>query len=44
LTGAYGVSGILENIKSGRAKKGINLRDPREGEGCPMWEEWQAAP
>ena len=44
LTGSYGVSDILENIKSGRAKKGINLRDPREGEGCPMWEEWQASP
>jgi len=34
----------LERIKSGRLKKGISLRDPREGEGCPMWEEWQVAP
>jgi hypothetical protein len=44
LTGAYGVVDNLERIKSGRLKKGISLRDPREGEGCQMWEEWQVAP
>ena len=37
------ISGDLERMKSGRAKKGIHLRDAKEGEGCPMWEEWQAS-
>jgi hypothetical protein len=44
LTSSYGISDILDNIKSGRAKRGIDLRNAHEGEGCPMWEEWQALP
>jgi hypothetical protein len=44
LIGADGVVDTLERIKSGRAKKGIHLRDAKEGEGCLMWEEWQASP
>jgi hypothetical protein len=39
-----GVVDDLARIKSGRAKKGMNLRDAKEGEGCPMWEEWQVSP
>ena len=44
LTGAYGVVDNLERIKSGRVKRHLHLRDAKEGEGCPMWEEWQVAP
>ena len=44
LISAYGVSEALDRIKSGRAKKNVDLRDPREGESCSMWENWQAAP
>jgi hypothetical protein len=43
LTGANGVANILDNIKSGRAKKPVNIRDSGEGESCPMWEEWKVA-
>ncbi len=40
----YGVADDLARIKSGRAKRHLHLRDAKEGEGCPMWEEWQVAP
>jgi hypothetical protein len=43
LTGAYGVVSILDNIKSGRAKKSVNIRDAREGESCPKWEQWEVS-
>ena len=40
LSEAYGVTGELDRIKSGRSKKGINLRNDLEGANCPTWEKW----
>jgi hypothetical protein len=40
LSAAYGVTDDLDRLKSGRAKKAINIRDDGEGVGCPTWEKW----